>query len=144
MGLSPQLLRGIYAYGFTKPSAIQQRAIVPLTMGRDVLIQAQSGTGKTAAYGIGVLQRVDATERRTQALLLGPTRELMIGVQHVLLALGAHLQGLQIQRCVGGASLHEQLEQFEQGAHVVAGTPGRVLDMIGRRLLPIDTLEVPA
>ena len=84
MGLSEPLLRGIYAYGFEKPSAIQQRAIKPLMSGQDTIAQAQSGTGKTAAFGIGVLQTVDIEDRRTQALILAPTRELALQIQKVV------------------------------------------------------------
>ena len=92
MGLSEPLLRGIYAYGFEKPSAIQQRAIKPLMSGQDTIAQAQSGTGKTAAFGIGVLQTVDIEDRRTQALILAPTRELALQIQKVVVALGDYLK----------------------------------------------------
>jgi superfamily II DNA/RNA helicase len=92
MGLSEPLLRGIYAYGFEKPSAIQQRAIKPLMSGSDTIAQAQSGTGKTAAFGIGVLQTVEIEDRRTQALILAPTRELALQIQKVVVALGDYLK----------------------------------------------------
>jgi superfamily II DNA/RNA helicase len=92
MGLTEPLLRGIYAYGFEKPSAIQQRAIKPLMSGQDTIAQAQSGTGKTAAFGIGVLQTVDIEDRRTQALILAPTRELALQIQKVIIALGDYLK----------------------------------------------------
>eukprot|EP01047_Picozoa_sp_COSAG01_P051897 COSAG01_NODE_5400_length_4287_cov_4.345272_4_plen_151_part_00 len=97
MGLAEPLLRGIYAYGFEKPSAIQQRAIKPLMSGQDTIAQAQSGTGKTAAFGIGVLQSVDIEDRRTQALILAPTRELALQIQKVIIALGDYLKC----QCVG-------------------------------------------
>ncbi len=83
MGLSENLLRGIYGYGFVKPSAIQQRAIKPIVKGRDVIAQAQSGTGKTATFSISILQRLDLSERETQALVLSPTRELAVQIQKV-------------------------------------------------------------
>jgi len=141
MGLSEPLLRGIYAYGFEKPSAIQQRAIKPLMTGRDTIAQAQSGTGKTAAFGIGVLQSVDIADRRTQALILAPTRELALQIQKVVIALGDYLK-CQCHACVGGTSVREDMSKLEQGVHVVVGTPGRVFDMINRRALYTDTIKV--
>ena len=83
MGLREELLRGIYAYGFEKPSAIQQRAIMPLAKGRDLIAQAQSGTGKTATFTIGILQQLDFTKNECQALILAPTRELAQQIQKV-------------------------------------------------------------
>merc|ERR1712154_644223 len=88
MGLREELLRGIYAYGFEKPSAIQQRSIKPITKGRDVIAQAQSGTGKTGTFSISILQSLDTQVRETQALCLSPTRELAVQIQKVILALG--------------------------------------------------------
>ncbi|CAJ0626409.1 4196_t:CDS:2 [Entrophospora sp. SA101] len=87
IGLKEDLLRGIYAYNFEKPSAIQQRAIVPIVKGRDVIAQAQSGTGKTATFSISILQCIDTLIRETQALVLSPTRELATQIQSVILAL---------------------------------------------------------
>ena len=84
MGLKEDLLRGIYAYGFEKPSAIQQRAILPLTKARDIIAQAQSGTGKTATFTIGILQQLDFALLETQALILAPTRELAQQIQKVM------------------------------------------------------------
>lgn len=88
MGLKEDLVRGIYAYNFEKPSAIQQRAIGPIIKGRDVIAQAQSGTGKTATFSISVLQSIDTALRESQALILSPTRELACQIQSVVLALG--------------------------------------------------------
>ena len=107
MGLTEPLLRGIYAYGFEKPSAIQQRAIKPLMSGQDTIAQAQSGTGKTAAFGIGVLQTVDIEDRRTQALILAPTRELALQIQKVIIALGDYLK-CQYVRAHSRATTHYQ------------------------------------
>merc|ERR1719326_1003502 len=89
MELNENILRGIYSYGFERPSAIQQRAIRPLILGRDTIGQAQSGTGKTAAFGIGSLSRIDYGNKHCQALLLAPTRELAIQIQKVCLSLGS-------------------------------------------------------
>lgn len=140
MGLAEPLLRGIYAYGFEKPSAIQQRAIKPLMQGRDSIAQAQSGTGKTAAFAIGVLQQIDVEDRRTQALILAPTRELALQIQKVVVALGDYL-GTQCHACVGGTSVREDMAKLERGVHIVVGTPGRVFDMINRRALFTDSIK---
>jgi translation initiation factor 4A len=132
MHLREDLLRGIYAYGFEKPSAIQQRAIVPCTLGRDVIAQAQSGTGKTATFAISVLQSIDTQLPDTQALILAPTRELAQQIQRDVLALGDYMKvGCHV--CIGGTSVRDDIARLASGAHVVVGTPGRVLDMIDRR-----------
>jgi ATP-dependent RNA helicase len=134
MGLAPDLLRGIYAYGFEKPSAVQQRAIVPIVKGRDLIAQSQSGTGKTAVFSIGVLQSLDLKTTATQALILSPTRELAEQTQKVLLALGDFMS-VRSHACIGGKSVGEDIKRLEHGVHVVSGTPGRVYDMIQRRAL---------
>lgn len=134
IGLKEDLLRGIYAYNFEKPSAIQQRAIVPIIKGRDVIAQAQSGTGKTATFSISILQCIDTTVRETQALVLSPTRELATQIQSVILALGDYMN-VQCHACIGGTSVGEDIRKLDYGQHVVSGTPGRVFDMIRRRNL---------
>ncbi|KAM0683976.1 Eukaryotic initiation factor 4A-III [Mitosporidium daphniae] len=134
MKLKEDLLRGIYAYGFDKPSAIQQRAIVPIIRGRDIITQAQSGTGKTGMFSIGILQALDTNLRETQALVLSPTRELAVQTQNVLLALGDFLN-VQVHICIGGTNVGEDIRKLDHGQHVVSGTPGRVFDMIQRKNL---------
>jgi ATP-dependent RNA helicase len=134
MALREDLLRGIYAYGFEKPSAIQQRAIKPIIKGRDVIAQAQSGTGKTATFSISILQSIDTTVRETQVLCLSPTRELAVQIQKVVLALGDYMN-VQCHSCIGGTNLGEDIRKLDYGQHVVSGTPGRVFDMIRRRTL---------
>ena len=134
MGLKELLLRGIYAYGFEKPSSIQQRGIVPCIRGRDVIAQAQSGTGKTATYAIAILQRIDPEVKATQALVLAPTRELAQQIQKVILALGDYMN-VNCVSCIGGTRVREDQGKLEAGGQVVVGTPGRVYDMIQRRSL---------
>ncbi|KAL2919529.1 RNA helicase [Polyrhizophydium stewartii] len=141
MGLKEDLLRGIYAYNFEKPSAIQQRAIMPIIKGRDVIAQAQSGTGKTATFSIGVLQTIDTSRRQTQALILSPTRELAQQIQSVVLALGDHMNVL-CHACIGGTSVGEDIRKLDHGVHVVSGTPGRVFDMIRRRNLQTREIKM--
>ena len=155
MGLKEDLLRGIYAFGFEKPSAIQQRAIVPCCTGRDVIAQAQSGTGKTATFSVSVLQRVDEKDPNVQALVMAPTRELaqqvserremsivykqIIDVQILLVmrALGDYM-GVKFHMCIGGTSVRDDQRKLESGVQVIVGTPGRVNDMIQRGALSMQ------
>uniref|UniRef100_A0A8D2ASU4 RNA helicase n=1 Tax=Sciurus vulgaris TaxID=55149 RepID=A0A8D2ASU4_SCIVU len=124
MNLKESLLRGIYAYGFEKPSAIQQRAIIPCIKGYDVIAQAQSGTGKTATFAISILQQLEIEFKETQAL-----------IQKVILALGAYM-GAICHACIGGTNVRNEMQKLQAEApHIVVGTPGRVFDMLNRRYL---------
>ncbi|KAJ3698679.1 hypothetical protein LUZ61_002384 [Rhynchospora tenuis] len=141
MGLQENLLRGIYAYGFEKPSAIQQRGIVPFCKGLDVIQQAQSGTGKTATFCSGILQQLDYSLVECQALVLAPTRELAQQIEKVMRALGDYL-GVKVHACVGGTSVREDQRILQSGVHVVVGTPGRVFDMLRRNSLRPDHIKM--
>jgi len=144
MSLREDLLRGIYAYGFEKPSAIQQRAIVPCIEGRDVIAQAQSGTGKTATFSIATLEQLDITDKTCQALILAPTRELAQQIQKVVLSLGDYMKVL-CHACIGGTNVREDqriLSGGDGGVHIVVGTPGRVYDMINRRALDPRSIKI--
>ncbi|CAM9189824.1 unnamed protein product [Pylaiella littoralis] len=141
MGLKDELLRGVYAYGFERPSAVQQRAVKPITSGRDVIAQSQSGTGKTAVFSMGILQMLDTTSSDTQALVLSPTRELAEQTQKVILALGDFMN-VQCHACIGGKSIGEDIRRLDYGVQVVSGTPGRVFDMIRRRNLRTRNLKM--
>ncbi|RYR49746.1 hypothetical protein Ahy_A07g036260 isoform A [Arachis hypogaea] len=141
MGLQENLLRGIYAYGFEKPSAIQQRGIVPFCKGLDVIQQAQSGTGKTATFCSGILQQLDYSLTECQALVLAPTRELAQQIEKVMRALGDYL-GVKVHACVGGTSVREDQRILASGVHVVVGTPGRVFDMLRRQSLQPDHIKM--
>jgi translation initiation factor 4A len=141
MDLREDLLRGIYAYGFEKPSAIQQRAILPVLEGHDTIAQAQSGTGKTATFAISVLQKLDLSLNQCQALILAPTRELAVQIQTVVIALGDYMK-TNIHACVGGTAVREDIRILQQGVHVVVGTPGRVYDMINRGALRLDRCKI--
>jgi len=141
MDLKPELLRGIYAYGFERPSAIQQRAIMPVINNRDVIAQAQSGTGKTATFSISVLQKIDLNVKQCQALILAPTRELAQQIQKVVIAIGDFLK-VQCHACIGGTPLRDDIKILQEGVHVVVGTPGRVHDMIQRRALKTDNMKL--
>ena len=130
--LNEALLRGIFAYGFERPSAIQARAIAPVLAGHDVIAQAQSGTGKTATFSISILQTIDPQVREVQALVLAPTRELAQQIQKVIVALGDFMK-IECHASIGGISVRDDARKLESGVHVVVGTPGRVFDMISNR-----------
>lgn len=141
MNLRDDLLRGIYAYGFEKPSAIQQRAIIPMVRGRDTIAQAQSGMGKTATFVIGILQNIETQTRKVQALILAPTRELAQQIKKVVDALGDYM-GLRSHTCIGGTIVSEDVQIFQNDTpHIVVGTPGRVYDMIQRRALGTTSIK---
>lgn len=144
MELKEELLRGIYAYGFEKPSKIQQRAVLPITTSQppaDVIGQAQSGTGKTATFTISLLQRIDTTKNELQGLVLAPTRELAQQIHKVILALGEYLK-IKVHACVGGTNVQEDMAILKSGVHIIVGTPGRVYHMISEEILNPDTVKM--
>jgi ATP-dependent RNA helicase DeaD len=134
LGLSPASLQALRDVGYEAPSPIQQQAIPALLAGRDVIGQAQTGTGKTAAFGLPILEYADAAEAAVQALVLTPTRELCIQVTQALRTYGAHT-GLDVVAVFGGAPIRTQQTRLQAGGHVVVGTVGRVLDLISRHSL---------
>ncbi|CAD5228256.1 unnamed protein product [Bursaphelenchus okinawaensis] len=139
MNLKEELVRGIFSFGFEEPSAIQQRAIVPCCSGRDVIAQAQSGTGKTATFSISVLQRVDEKKDKVQALIMAPTRELAQQIQIVIRALGDYLK-VKVHACIGGTNVRDDQRKLESGVQIVVGTPGRVADLIQRNALKTEDI----
>ncbi|KAL7665932.1 ATP-dependent RNA helicase eIF4A [[Candida] zeylanoides] len=141
LNLKPAIVRGIFGYGYESPSAIQQRAILPITEGRDVLAQAQSGTGKTATFTISALQRIDENEKATQALILAPTRELALQIQNVITSIGLYLN-VTVHASIGGTSMKDDIEAFRSGVQIVVGTPGRVYDMIERRFFKTEKVKM--
>jgi translation initiation factor 4A len=134
LDINPNLLRGIYSYGFEKPSPIQQKAIKPLILKKDIVAQAQSGTGKTATFTIGALANVDTSDNSTQILVLSPTKELTLQTSKVFSSLGSMLEGLRIKTAYGGSSFEENTSSFsnKNTPHVICGCPGRVYDMMRR------------
>jgi len=133
LDLNSKLLRGIFGYGFEKPSPIQQKAIKPIILGKDVVAQAQSGTGKTATFTIGALSNVDVSNNNTQVLVLSPTKELTLQTAKVFESLGGMIDGLKVQTLYGG-SIIEESSSFsnKKNPHVICGCPGRVFDMMRR------------
>jgi translation initiation factor 4A len=142
MGLNTSLLRGIYAYGFEKPSPIQQKAIVPMVKGGDIIAQAQSGTGKTGAFVVAMIQNIDATKNTTQGLILSPTRELSFQTLEVVKSLGNYIKNLRTQLLVGGTSSDiDKQNILNNTPHIVIGCPGRTFDMIRKNVLHVKTIN---
>lgn len=141
MNLKPDLLRGIYFYGFEYPSSIQSRAITQIISGKDVIAQAQSGTGKTATFTIGLLQAIDSKSKELQALVLSPTRELASQSESVISNLGDYLN-VTAHACTGGKALQQDIKKVSKNCQVVSGTPGRVLDMIKRQVLNVRNCKI--
>jgi len=140
MNLRQELLRGIYSYGFERPSTIQQKAIVPTVKGKDIIAQAQSGTGKTATFAIGTLNQIDTTKKDVQALILAPTRELAAQIQKVVDALGDYM-GARSYAAIGGTRVRDDMAILQDGVHIIVGTPGRVLDLLSRRAFNPATIK---
>jgi superfamily II DNA/RNA helicase len=131
--IDTNLLRGIFAYGFEKPSPIQRKAINPIIQKKDIIAQAQSGTGKTATFTIGALSHVNTDEDTTQILCLSPTRELSIQTATVMRGIGSMMKNLRVQVLVGGSSIDEDISNLKSNVpHVITGCPGRVYDMMRR------------
>jgi translation initiation factor 4A len=131
--LDPNLLRGIYGYGFDNPSIIQQRSILSLFDRKDMIAQAQSGTGKTGAFSVGVLQNIDTSVKKVQGLILAPTRELAKQIHDVVTGLGSFMKTLKVQLLVGGTSTEQDISALKNDTpHIIVGCPGRVHDMIRR------------
>jgi superfamily II DNA/RNA helicase len=144
LDLNTDLLRGIYAYGFEKPSPIQCKSIKPIIMKKDILAQAQSGTGKTAAFTIGALSIVNLEIQDTQVLILSPTRELSIQTSNVVTSLGCMMKGLKVQTLFGGTYTEDDYDShFKKiSPHVICGCPGRIQDMIRRDKINTSTIKL--
>jgi len=140
MGLPESILRGIYSYGFEEPSVIQQQGIVPLKEGKDVIAQAQSGTGKTGTFTIGSLARVDFSKLIPQILILAPTRELAEQIDLVVSVIGA-AASVKTRACVGGRKAFDDIKAIREGIHVIVGTPGRIIDLLRRGALKCNELK---
>jgi ATP-dependent RNA helicase DeaD len=142
LSLAPELLRALSEAGYEQPSPIQAECIPPLLEGRDILGQAQTGTGKTAAFSLPLLQQLDLADKRVQALILAPTRELAGQVTESLKNYGRYMKGLKVLPIYGGAGFREQLQGLKQGVQVVVGTPGRILDHLERGTLKLGDLKM--
>lgn len=148
LNLRPALLRGIYAFGFEKPSPIQKKGLIPLIQPghkgkrRDIIAQAQSGTGKTACFGVGSLQIIDHELEATQVLILAPTHELASQIKGVITDIG-RFEKVKVQLLVGGTSVDADRQKLDEDPpHIVVGTPGRVHDMIRRKYLKTEKIDL--
>ncbi|HEY5851609.1 MAG TPA: DEAD/DEAH box helicase [Lysobacter sp.] len=141
LGLPEPLMRALADVGYESPSPIQAATIPPLLQGRDVLGQAQTGTGKTAAFALPVLARIDPNQRTPQTLVLAPTRELAIQVAEAFQKYAHHLPGFQVLPIYGGQSYYPQLQALKRGVQVIVGTPGRVIDHLERGSLDLSQLR---
>ena len=141
MGLSDGLLRGIYAYGFEKPSQIQSLAIVPMVKKRDVLGHAQSGTGKTGTFTIGSMSHIDSAQKTVQVLVISPVRELAEQTMKVATALGSHME-VSVYCATGGKPVHDDIRAIGKGVQFLVGTPGRIYDLLDRKAFAAATVKV--
>ncbi len=140
LGISPERIQQIEKLGFTTPTNIQAQAIPQLLAGRDVVGQSQTGTGKTAAFSLPILDRLDLSQKGVQALILTPTRELAIQVHDAIHEFIGN-QGLRVLAIYGGQSIDRQILQLKRGVHIVVGTPGRVIDLLDRGCLKLDRVK---
>jgi len=143
LDIDPNLLRGIFSYGFEKPSPIQRKAIKPLVLGKDIIAQAQSGTGKTATFTIGAISHINTNENTTQILCLSPTRELSTQTANVMKGIGSMIKNLRIQVLVGGSSVEDDITNLRNNVpHVITGCPGRVYDMMRRNHIGTKNIKL--
>ena len=142
IGLSPEVAQAIEDMGFEAATPIQEAAIPPMLEGKDIIGQAQTGTGKTAAFGIPLVEKLDVTDRSVQALVLCPTRELALQTAGELMKLSRHRPGTRVTPVYGGQPIERQLRALEAGTQVVVGTPGRVMDHMNRGTLDISKIKL--
>ena len=142
LGLSDDLLKAVTGMGFEKPSEIQEKSIPPLLdTERDYVGLAQTGTGKTAAFGLPMIQQIDTEYRAIQGLILCPTRELCIQIAKEMAQYAKYAEGVNIVAVYGGASISDQIRAIKKGANIIVGTPGRTIDLIGRKALKFDSVS---
>lgn len=142
LGLSPHLLKGIEELGFVKPTPIQEKVIpIVLQTGNDMVGLAQTGTGKTAAFGLPVLEQIDPSNKQVQGLVLAPTRELCMQIANDLMNFSKFMKGVRIVAVYGGASIDTQIRDLKKGAHIIAATPGRMVDILNRKATDISHLK---
>lgn len=142
LNLKENLLRGVYSYGFENPSPIQKKAILPIMNGKDVIAQAQSGTGKTGAFTVSIIQCIDEKLNEVQSLILAPTRELAIQIHTVISKIGSFTENLKCGLCIGGRSIEQDVKELEICPQIVIGTPGRIHDLFRRRKLNSKTIKL--
>ena len=140
LNINDNLLRGIYAYGFEKPSNIQNKAIPIINTGKDLIAQSQSGTGKTGAFSIGVLNNIDLEKKETQAIIISPTHELAEQTYEVMVNISAYMN-INIKKVIGKTNVNESRKELESNPQVIIATPGRLLDMMNRKYLFTNSVK---
>ena len=139
INIKENLLRGIYSIGFETPSPIQKKALLPCLSGKDIIAQAQSGTGKTGAFSISALQRIDDDNDNVQVVIMSPTRELSYQIHKVISSIGSMMDKLKVKLLIGGSSIENDIKELEQNKYqIIVGCPGRIHDMI-RRIYMLPT-----
>jgi ATP-dependent RNA helicase DeaD len=140
--LSPSILRAVEEMGFEEMSPIQAKAIPVILEGKDIVGQAQTGTGKTAAFGIPLLMKIDPKNRNLQTIVLCPTRELAIQVAEEVRKLATFMHGIKILPVYGGQEISKQIRSLKSGVQIIIGTPGRVMDHMRRRTVKFDHVNM--
>ena len=141
-GINPKILRAVSEMGYTQMTPIQEQAIPQLMEGKDVIGQAQTGTGKTAAFGIPMLQMVDPASRELQGMILCPTRELAIQAAEELHKFSKYMHGIRVVPIYGGQDISRQIKALKGGVQIIVGTPGRVMDHMRRHTIKLDSLKM--
>jgi len=141
--LKEDILRGIFSYGYEKPSDIQKKSIPVIISKKDTIAQAQSGMGKTAAFSISTLQLIDVSIQKTQAILMAPTHELAKQTCNVITSLGSMIKGLRIKTLIGGTSIQDDYHEIKENVpHIIVGCAGRVHDMLRRKYLSCEDMRI--
>tara|TARA_B100001059_G_C17803161_1_gene567480 strand:- start:62 stop:1195 length:1134 start_codon:yes stop_codon:yes gene_type:complete len=141
LNLKDELLRGIYNYGFEEPSPIQSKSIGPIMTRKDVIAQAQSGTGKTGAFSVSVLQNIDETSKETQGLIMAPTRELATQIHGVITKIGLFLN-VSCKLLIGGKPMEQDIKDLKENPQILVGTPGRIHDLIRRTHINAKSIKI--
>ena len=143
LSINPLLLRGIYAYGFENPSPIQKKSIVPILKGKDVIAQAQSGTGKTACFAISCIELVNTELKSSQAIIMSPTRELSSQIKSVVDALAVNINNFKSQLLVGGTDTENDITNLKENPpHIIIGCPGRIYDILRRKHINLELIKL--
>ncbi|MGZ3956511.1 MAG: DEAD/DEAH box helicase, partial [Flavisolibacter sp.] len=142
LGLQEKLLKAVEELGYTQPTPIQEKAIPVLLSGtKDLIGLAQTGTGKTAAFGLPLLQLIDIKEKYPQALIICPTRELCLQIEKELELFKKHLPGAHVVAVYGGASISMQIRDIRRGVQIIVATPGRLIDLIERKAINLEAIK---
>jgi translation initiation factor 4A len=140
--MKTEILRGVYTYGFENPSDIQKKTFHHIKSGRDIIAQAQSGSGKTGAFTIGLLERIDVSEKSLQGLVIAPTHELAKQIAGVISSIGSSMNGLVVSTIIGGTSIHDSAAEIKSNCpHIIVGCTGRIYDMIKRRYINLSKVK---